>query len=329
MRIGFLVRTGAIVLVGLGSIGALVAAWYLQPDVIPSWQSAALEAASDGDCSRVENILQEVSAAGAAGTADIAQEVEENGQCPAVKPIFLAETNNESKPTWLSFGGSLFDPYLQDSKRLYHLAQYSWPAQRTYVACWRRFNPDTSVDIERIARAVSTTDEPGPVSSWGKRRAVCAERQYQEGFEFLHSDDFNYEKGEIGHQMLLRAEKMGHAMATFVRGKMLLKDDWRFHHIDDKMTKGYDAVHRAALANYPPAERYFALEAAERKEIKLPDEETYFWLLRAQRNWTAHDGTLERRLRDYANKLGRSIPESDLDTNELQTKTENTKYERL
>ncbi len=302
--------------------------WILRPEFIPNWSAAALDVGATGNCVRAERIFSEVSAAGAGGVKHIAEQMTAQGHCTHIDPAVVAGPNDDQKPELFSLGGPIFDPELEAPNRSSLLQIKWWQRQHLYMTCWRRFDPDHRVDTARIQAAISQPAETD-TSDWARQRAACAQRHYDDVIDRFNTHGFTFEKGQVAYRLLLRAERLGHAMGTYLRAKMIIDDDWRFRKVDVSDKEGYETLYRAAQAGYPPAEKKLAMALVEGDAIRLPDEQTYFWLARAWRSWEAHDGKLERMLRRYGRKVGKEFPPSDIPAETLKEKSESVPPELL
>ncbi len=319
-----LLRTTALFGGAIFLIVALALGWLLRPQFIPNWAAPALDSAAAGDCARAEHILSEVTKAGVGDVRKTAEQMNELGFCPNILPAAFGA--DDDKPVWFTWGGPVFDPEFGPLNRGTMLSPSWWSGQVAYMRCWRRFDPEYRVDVARILHAIADDDDTGS-SSWNDRRAACAQQLYDDTYAFLGSEGFNFEKGQSAYRLLGRAEYLGHAMSTFVRGTMLINNDWRFRKVDHEDTDGYDALYRAAVMGYPPAEKELAIALADRDDIRLPDEQTYYWLVRAWQSWDAYDWELELYLKDYSNRMKADFPPDPIPAVELKEKSENRPIE--
>ncbi len=324
MGLKLLFRSAA--LVTLLVVGA--GAWVLRPVFVPNWSAAAIDSAATGDCETSAHILSEVALAGAGGILEAAQQIQELGQCPNLDLENLAAKADADGPTLFTLGGPVFDPLEERPNRNTILSRDWWGKQVTYLTCWRRYDTDYRIDAARIERAAALAT-PDQAYKADTRRAACAKAQYDRTMAFLSGDNFTFEKGQRAYRQLLRSEKMGFPMAGFVRAKMLIEDEWRFRKVDHDAFEPYDALYRAAKAGYFPAERLLAFELTERDEIGLPNEQTYLWLVRAWNSWEAYDADLERKLREYSQKLGKPFPPENIDLEKIKKESEKLPLERL
>ncbi len=307
----------------VGGILAVCAAvaWVLRPDVVPSWASAALDAAIAQECGRAAHILHEVNLAGAGGVANVARQVAEQGPCLDITPEALSDENAQNSLAWVVSDGPIFDPELDALDSETALEPDWWRAQLLYIRCWRRFGPDRSVDLVRVERAINHGREGGS-KRLATQQAACGQAYFSKAVTFLESDEFMSMHGNIPYRHLVQAQHMGYVPAMFVRGKMLVEKDWRFKRVERDDFEGYATLFEAAKAGYPPAERMLALALADRKEVRLPDDLTYFWLVRAWTNWEAYDWRLDSRLKQFSSRLKQPYPPKDLSAEDIKRKSE-------